>query len=296
MFSPDPLLHSNLTSLPLIGRGKVRDIYAVGEDKLLLLQSDRVSAFDVIMNDPIPNKGFILTEMSKYWFNITSPLVENHLTDIKPEDVVTRKEQSQVQGRSLVVQKYNPIPIEAVVRGYLAGSGWEDYRSSGSVCGIKLPENLRHAEQLTHPIFTPATKANPAEHDQNISFNSMCKFIGKEVAIKIKNKSLEIYEHATSIAASKGLIIADTKFEFSQKDDGKLVLIDEVLTPDSSRYWRVSDYQSNALHMSLDKQFIRDWLKKQSWNKKPPPPKLPVDIVMGAQQKYQELSNLFKIF
>ncbi len=288
---------SNLTSLPLLARGKVRDNYAVGSDRLLMVASDRISAFDVIMGQPIPDKGALLTQMALFWFAKLGHICPNHLTGDAPESVVAPTEVAQVQGRSMLVKRLQPIPVEAVVRGYLAGSGWAEYQASRSVCGVPLPAGLRNASKLPEPIFTPAAKAAVGEHDENITYQQVGQSIGANLAEKIRATSLQLYSCATKIAASKGIIIADTKFEFGLDADGALVLMDEVLTPDSSRYWPVEGYEA-ALHEgrnppSYDKQFLRDWLEHaqvngQPWNKAAPAPALPQDIIEKTAAKYQE--------
>ena len=284
-----PLYESNLASLPRIGRGKVRDIYSVGADKMLLVTSDRLSAFDVVLGDPIPDKGRVLTAMANFWFEKLGHVVPNHLTGIDPESLVSLgEEKAQVRGRSIVVKKLQPLPIEAVVRGYLIGSGWKDYQQTGAVCGIQLPKGLQQAAKLAEPIFTPATKAEMGEHDENISFEQMAKTIGAELAAKVRDVSLRLYKEAADFAATKGIIIADTKFEFGLDEKNTLVLIDEALTADSSRFWPAAEYKVGISPPSFDKQFVRDYLETLTWNKKPPAPKLPADVLAKTSQKYQE--------
>ena len=284
-----PLYESNLKSLPKIGSGKVRDIYAVGEDKMLIVTSDRLSAFDVILGDPIPEKGRVLTEMANFWFEKLGHIVPNHLTGIDPESLVPLgEEKAQVRGRSIVVRKLKPLPIEAVVRGYIIGSGWKDYQQTGAVCGIQLPKGLQQAAKLEEPIFTPATKAEMGEHDENISFEQMAKTIGAELAAKVREVSLKLYKEAADFAATKGIIIADTKFEFGLDDKNTLVLIDEVLTADSSRFWPASEYKVGISPPSFDKQFVRDYLETLTWDKKPPAPKLPAEVLAKTSEKYRE--------
>ena len=284
-----PLYESNLKSLPKIGSGKVRDIYAVGEDKMLIVTSDRLSAFDVILGDPIPEKGRVLTEMANFWFEKLGHIVPNHLTGIDPESLVPLgEEKAQVRGRSIVVKKLKPLPVEAVVRGYLIGSGWKDYQQTGAVCGIQLPKGLQQAAKLAEPIFTPATKAEMGEHDENISFEQMAKIIGVELAAKVREVSLKLYKEAADFAATKGIIIADTKFEFGLDDKNTLVLIDEVLTADSSRFWPASEYKVGISPPSFDKQFVRDYLETLTWDKKPPAPKLPAEVLAKTSEKYRE--------
>ena len=284
---------SQLTSLPLLARGKVRDNYAVGNDRILMVASDRISAFDVIMGEPIPGKGALLTQMALWWFEQLKDIVPNHLTGDAPESVVAPGEVAQVQGRSMLVKRLQPIPVEAVVRGYLAGSGWKEYQDSRSVCGVPLPEGLQNASKLPAPIYTPAAKAAVGEHDENITFERTEQMIGPELAAKIRDVSIRLYERAAAIALAKGIIIADTKFEFGLDDAGQLVLMDEVLTPDSSRYWPADSYQEGSNPPSFDKQFLRDWLEQaqvdgQPWNKQPPAPRLPDEVIAQTAAKYRE--------
>ena len=283
---------SSLTSLPLLARGKVRDNYAVGEDRILMVASDRLSAFDVIMGEPIPGKGKLLTQMALFWFDKLGHLCPNHLTGDAPESVVTPEEVAQVKDRSMLVKRLKPIPVEAVVRGYLAGSGWQEYQASQSVCGVPLPAGLTNAAKLPAPIFTPAAKAAMGEHDENITFAQMEAITGPALAAQIRDISIRIYEAAAAIALEKGMIIADTKFEFGLDTDGTLVLMDEVLTPDSSRYWPVEGYadalRTGANPPSYDKQFVRDWLETQAWDKTPPAPRLPNEVVAKTAAKYRE--------
>ena len=284
-----PLYESSLKSLPKIGSGKVRDIYAVGSDKMLIVTSDRLSAFDVVLGDPIPEKGRVLTEMANFWFARLAHVVPNHLTGIDPESVVSGDdEKAQVRGRSIVVKKLKPLPVEAVVRGYIIGSGWKDYQQTGAVCGIQLPKGLQQAAKLAEPIFTPATKAEMGEHDENISFEQMAKLVGEDMAKKVRDVSLRLYKEAADFAATKGIIIADTKFEFGLDEKGSLVLIDEVLTADSSRFWPASEYKVGISPPSFDKQFVRDYLETLTWNKKPPAPKLPAEVLAKTSEKYRE--------
>jgi phosphoribosylaminoimidazole-succinocarboxamide synthase len=282
------LLQSNIRSLSLVYRGKVRDSYAVGDDKLLLITSDRLSAFDVVMNQPIPDKGRVLNAMSNFWFEKLAHIVPNHLTGIDPESVVAPAEREQVRGRAVVVMRLKPIPVEAVVRGYLIGSGWKDYQRTGEVCGIELPPGLQLASRLPEPIFTPATKAEIGAHDENITFERAMSAIGAELAFKVRTESLALYRAAADYALTRGIIIADTKFEFGTDADGHLRLMDEVLTADSSRFWPADDYEEGVSPPSFDKQFVRDWLEAQHWNKTPPPPDLPPDIVERTADKYRE--------
>jgi phosphoribosylaminoimidazole-succinocarboxamide synthase len=291
-------LHTSaLTSLPLLARGKVRDNYAVGDDRILMVASDRISAFDVIMGQPIPGKGELLTQMALFWFDKLGPkglnLCPIHLTGDAPESVVTPEEVPQVRGRSMLVKRLKPIPVEAVVRGYLAGSGWKEYQDGQSVCGVKLPAGLKNASKLPEPIYTPAAKAAAGEHDENITFERTVEMIGPDLAARIRDISIAIYKVASEIAAKKGIIIADTKFEFGLDSDGTLVLMDEVLTPDSSRYWPAESYLEGVNPPSYDKQFLRDWLEQaqvggKPWSKTPPAPHLPREVIEKTAAKYQE--------
>ena len=281
------LFESTLKSLKKIGKGKVRDIYAVGDDKMLIVASDRLSAFDVVLADPIPDKGKVLNQMANFWFERLGHIVPNQLTGIDPESVVTPEEQPQVKGRSVVVKKLKPLPIEAVVRGYLIGSGWKDYQKTGAVCGIELPGGLQQAQKLPQPIFTPATKAESG-HDENISFEEVVKLIGKPLAEKVRDVSIRLYKEASEYAATKGIIIADTKFEFGLSPSNELVLIDEVLTADSSRFWPADSDQVGISPPSYDKQYVRDYLETLTWDKTPPAPKLPPDVISRTAQKYRE--------
>lgn len=283
------LYQSTIHSLPLLGRGKVRDNYAVGEDKILIVTSDRLSAFDVVMNEPIPAKGKVLNQMSDFWFDKLSVIVPNHLTGIAPESVVKPEEADQVRGRAVVAKKLKPILVEAVVRGYLIGSGWKDYQSSGAVCGIPLPQGLRLADKLAAPIFTPAAKADLGEHDENISFAEMETRLGKELAAKMRDISIALYQAAADYAATRGIIIADTKFEFGLDEHGVLHLMDEVLTADSSRFWPADSYAPGISPPSFDKQFVRDYLETlKDWNKTAPAPALPADVIEKTGAKYRE--------
>jgi phosphoribosylaminoimidazole-succinocarboxamide synthase len=288
---------SSITSLPLLARGKVRDNYAVGKDRLLMVASDRISAFDVILGEPIPGKGALLTQMALFWFAKLGHICPNHLTGDAPESVVTPAEVPQVAQRSMLVKRLKPIPVEAVVRGYLAGSGWAEYQATQSVCGVALPAGLKNASKLPEPIFTPAAKAAQGEHDENISFEKVVEVVGADLAEKIKRISIEIYQTTAAFALTKGIIIADTKFEFGLDDNGTLTLMDEVLTPDSSRYWPIEGYQAafaaGLNPPSYDKQFVRDWLEAvringKPWDKTPPAPRLPDDVIAKTAAKYQE--------
>ncbi|MDR3455009.1 MAG: phosphoribosylaminoimidazolesuccinocarboxamide synthase [Rhodoferax sp.] len=293
MTSPAPSLHtSSLKSLPLLARGKVRDNYAVGTDRILMVASDRISAFDVIMGEPIPGKGVLLTQMALFWFDKLGHLCPNHLTGEAPESVVTPDEVAQVKDRSMLVKRLKPIPVEAVVRGYLAGSGWKEYQQDQSVCGVPLPPGLKNASKLPAPIYTPAAKAAMGHHDENITFERTVEVIGPILAAQIRDISIAIYKAAFEIALAKGIIIADTKFEFGLDEAGTLILMDEVLTPDSSRYWPVEGYDAafavGENPPSYDKQFLRDWLETQPWDKTPPAPRLPREVVEKTAAKYQE--------
>ena len=293
-----PALHTSaLTSLPLLARGKVRDNYAVGDDRILMVASDRISAFDVIMGQPIPGKGELLTKMALWWFEQLGPqglnLCPIHLTGQSPESVVLPSEVPQVAGRSMLVKRLKPIPVEAVVRGYLAGSGWKEYQQGQAVCGVALPPGLKNASKLPAPIYTPAAKAAVGEHDENITFERTVEMIGPELAARIRDLSLAIYQAAAAIAAKKGIIIADTKFEFGLDADGTLTLMDEVLTPDSSRYWPAESYAEGGNPPSFDKQFLRDWLEQATvggklWDKTPPAPHLPREVIEKTAAKYAE--------
>ncbi|WAC73589.1 phosphoribosylaminoimidazolesuccinocarboxamide synthase [Roseateles sp. SL47] len=284
---------SSITSLPLIARGKVRENYAVGEDRILMIASDRISAFDVIMNEPIPGKGALLTQMALFWFDKLDGIVPNHLTGDDPLSVVTPAEQDQVRGRAMLVKRLKPLPIEAVVRGYLAGSGWSEYKASGTVCGVQLPPGLHNASKLPEPIFTPATKADMGDHDENIDFERCASIIGRDMAERVRDIAIQLYRRAADYALTKGIIIADTKFEFGLDADGTLTLMDEVLTPDSSRYWPAESYAVGSNPPSYDKQFLRDWLEQatvdsQPWGKVAPPPTLPAEVIANTSAKYQE--------
>lgn len=283
------LHESNLTSLKFLHRGKVRDLYEVDADHLLIVQTDRLSAFDVILDDPIPGKGEVLTAVSNFWFDKLGHVIPNHLSGIAPESVVkTEEERAQVRGRSFVTKKLKPLPIEAIVRGYLVGSGWKDYKKTGAVCGIELPAGLQEAQKLPQPLFTPSTKAAVGDHDENISFAQAVDLLGAEMAEQVKNATLALYTEAADYAATRGIIIADTKFEFGTDADGKLYLIDEALTPDSSRFWPADQYKVGCNPPSFDKQFVRDWLETSGWNKQPPAPRIPADVLQKTADKYRE--------
>ncbi|MFZ5509967.1 MAG: phosphoribosylaminoimidazolesuccinocarboxamide synthase [Pseudomonadota bacterium] len=284
-----PLFESSLTSLKLLGRGKVRDIYAVDESHMLIVTTDRLSAFDVVLPDPIPDKGRVLTEVSNFWFRRLAGIVPNHLTGIDPEAVVSGEaERAQVRGRAIVVKRLKPLPIEAVVRGYLIGSGWKDYQKTGAVCGIALPPGLKLAQKLPEPLFTPATKAEMGAHDENISFQQVEQLVGAARAAQVRDVALRLYREAAGYARGRGILIADTKFEFGTDQAGTLHLIDEALTPDSSRFWPADQYREGISPPSFDKQFVRDYLETLDWDKKAPGPRLPVDIIEKTSAKYRE--------
>jgi phosphoribosylaminoimidazole-succinocarboxamide synthase len=293
MHRSDPLFESAIPALPLLGRGKVRDIYGVDEGHLLIVTTDRLSAYDVVLPDPIPGKGRILTGISNFWFRMMSEVVPNHLTGRSMESVVEDSAlHRSLAGRSIVVKRLRPLPIEAVVRGYLIGSGWRDYQATGSLCGIPLPAGLRQADRLPQTLFTPATKAEAGLHDENISFDDVRKLLGARLAEQVRDLSIAIYERAVRHAESRGIIIADTKFEFGQDEEGRLYLIDEVLTPDSSRFWPADEYRTGISPPSFDKQFVRDYLDTLDWNHAPPGPSLPPDVVAGTARKYQEAFDI----
>ncbi len=286
------LFESGLADLELLHRGKVRDIYDVDEDHLLIVTSDRLSAFDVVLPQPIPGKGEILTRVANFWFDRTANLIPNHLSDKTLEQVVPDAgERRALAGRGIVVKKLKPLPIEAIVRGYLIGSGWKDYQKTGAVCGIALPENLRQADRLPEAIYTPSTKAQAGAHDENISYRQTIELLGEELAGQVRDLSLEIYTSAVDYAAARGVIIADTKFEFGLDENNTLHLIDEVLTPDSSRFWPMAQYQPGASPPSFDKQFVRDYLETLDWDKTPPAPQLPEEIITRTAQKYAEVEQ-----
>ncbi|WP_396270441.1 phosphoribosylaminoimidazolesuccinocarboxamide synthase [Ideonella sp.] len=290
----DNALHtSSLHSLPLLASGKVRDNYAVGHDRLLMIATDRLSAFDVVMGEPIPGKGALLTKMALFWFDKLGHVVPNHLTGEDPLSVVAADERAQVEGRAMLVKRLKPLPVEAVVRGYLAGSGWKEYQQNKQVCGVPLPAGLQNASKLPEPIFTPATKAEMGDHDENISFAQMVSIIGEDLATRVRDVSIRLYSEAAAYALTKGIIIADTKFEFGLDEQGTLTLMDEVLTPDSSRYWPVEGWKEGANPPSYDKQFVRDWLESaqvdgEPWNKQAPAPALPAEVTAHTAKKYRE--------
>ena len=283
------LYESSIKSLPLVGRGKVRDMYAVGGDRLLIVTTDRLSAFDVVLPDAIPGKGEVLTQMSNFWFKKLRHIVPNHLNGVAPETVIQGAEEAaQVRGRAVVVKRLKPLPIEAVVRGYLSGSGWKDYQQTGAVCGIPLPKGLKQAAKLPEVIFTPATKAVAGAHDENISFVQVERMLGKDLAAKVRDASIRLYREAADFARERGIIIADTKFEFGTDANGNLVLIDEALTADSSRFWPADEYRPGISPPSYDKQYVRDYLETLSWTKTPPAPKLPTEVIARTSEKYRE--------
>lgn len=287
-----PVLESRLKSLRLLHRGKVRDLYEIDAERMLIIQTDRLSAFDVILPTPIPGKGRVLTAMSNFWFHKLGHVIPNHLLDIAPESVVSADEIDQVEGRAFVVRRLKALPVEAIVRGYVAGSGWKDYQKTGMICGIPLPAGLKEAQQLPQPIFTPSTKAAVGTHDENIPFSVMEQQIGAKLAAKVRDKAVQLYAEAAAYAKSRGIIIADTKFEFGVDRAGELYLIDEALTPDSSRFWPQASYQVGMSPPSFDKQFVRDWLEAHKWNKQPPAPVLPDDVLNRTGEKYEEALRL----
>ncbi|MDH5513483.1 MAG: phosphoribosylaminoimidazolesuccinocarboxamide synthase [Gammaproteobacteria bacterium] len=286
---PDTLFQSDINSLRLRNRGKVRDIYDVDDRHLLIITTDRLSAFDVVLPDPIPGKGAVLTAMSNFWFRRIGSTIPSQVTGLSLDKVIKDPaERRQAEGRSVIVKKLKPLPVEAVVRGYLAGSGWKEYQATGKVCGIKLPAGMKEAERLPEPLFTPSTKAEAGQHDENISFEQAAQLLGKDMAEKVKNASLAIYKECAAFALTRGIIIADTKFEFGLDENGTLTLIDEVLTPDSSRFWPADSYRPGASPPSYDKQYVRDYLESLGWNKKPPAPKLPPEVIAKTAEKYRE--------
>jgi phosphoribosylaminoimidazole-succinocarboxamide synthase len=290
--SEQAIQETSLRSLPLLHRGKVRDLYAIDDEHLLVIQTDRLSAFDVILPTPIPGKGKVLTAVSNFWFAKLGHVIPNHLTGIDPESVVAPAERPQVAGRAFVVRRLQPLPIEAIVRGYVAGSGWKDYRASGAICGIALPAGLQEASKLPQPIFTPSTKAPKGTHDENILYAEAERLLGATRAAEVRDAAIRLYREAADFAATKGIIIADTKFEFGTDAAGKLYLIDEALTPDSSRFWPRDQYRVGISPPSFDKQFVRDWLEAQHWNKQPPAPALPADVLAKTAAKYEEAARL----
>ena len=289
MHTADALFESSIPSLPLIGRGKVRDIYSVDDDHLLIVATDRLSAFDVVLPDPVPGKGDVLTQISLFWFRMMADIVDNQLTALTVDDVIDdAKLRDHLRTRALVVKRLKPLPIEAVVRGYLTGSGWRDYLDTGQLCGIKLPSGMHQAEPLPEILFTPASKAAAAEHDENIDFADVTRLIGERLAVRVRDISIQIYERAAEFALERGIIIADTKFEFGLDTEGRLYLIDEVLTPDSSRFWPVDEYEIGISPPSFDKQFVRDYLETLPWDKTAPGPELPPEVLQQTSDKYRE--------
>lgn len=284
----ETLYQSELKSLSLLNRGKVRDIYAVGKDHLLIVATDRISAFDVILPNPVPGKGAVLTSVSNFWFERMQGQVANHFSDLALEDVLTADEVAQVSGRASLVKKLAPLPIEAIVRGYIIGSGWKDYQKSGKVCGIELPAGLQQAQQLPEPIYTPSTKAEMGEHDENISYDATVKLVGEDIAAQVRDIAISIYKQAAEYARTRGIIIADTKLEFGLDENDQLVLIDEVLTPDSSRFWPADEYQTGISPPSFDKQYVRDYLETLDWDKQAPGPELPEEVLRNTADKYRE--------
>jgi phosphoribosylaminoimidazole-succinocarboxamide synthase len=292
MTNDNAILETKLSSLQFLHRGKVRDLYAVGDDKLLVIQTDRLSAFDVILPVPIPGKGRVLTELSNFWFKKLGHVIPNHLTGIAPESVVSEADRAQVAGRAMVVKKLKPLLVEAVVRGYIIGSGWSDYKKTGAVCGIQLPAGLQQAQKLPQVLFTPSSKAPAGEHDENITYTDVEKLVGEKLAAQVRDVSIRLYSEAADFAATRGVIIADTKFEFGVDANNNLVLIDEILTPDSSRFWPAAEYRTGISPPSFDKQIIRDWLETTTWNKKPPAPTPPPEVLAKTSDKYREVQRL----
>jgi phosphoribosylaminoimidazole-succinocarboxamide synthase len=289
MNTNDVLFESSVPELPLLGRGKVRDIYSVDDNHLLIVTTDRLSAYDVVLPDPIPGKGQVLTQISLFWFRMMADIIDSQLTELTVDDVIKDPEtREQLRGRSLVVRRLRPLPIEAVVRGYLIGSGWRDYLETGRVCGIDLPRGLELAQQLPRPLFTPASKAAAGDHDENISFEAVVDLIGEKLAQRVRDVSIQIYRRAAAYALERGIIIADTKFEFGLDDEGRLHIIDEALTPDSSRFWPVEGYKVGISPPSFDKQFVRDYLDTLDWDKTAPGPELPADVLQKTGNKYRE--------
>jgi len=292
MTSYTAVFETNLASLPFLYRGKVRDIYEIDADRLLVVQTDRLSAFDIILPTPVPGKGRMLTAMSEFWFHRLAHVIPNHLLDTTAESIVSGDDLNQVKGRSMVVRRLTPLPVEAIVRGYVAGSGWKDYQKTQAICGIALPAGLREADKLAEPIFTPSTKAAIGDHDENISYADVEELVGAEHAAKMRKIAIQLYSEAAEYAATRGIIIADTKFEFGVDPAGKLYLIDEALTSDSSRFWARDQYRPGSSPPSFDKQFVRNWLEAENWNKKPPAPGLPDDILVKTVAKYEEALRL----
>ena len=290
--SGEPVFETRIENLEFIGRGKVRDIYAIDDAHMLIVTTDRLSAFDVIFNEPVPDKGKLLTEVSNFWFSRTGDLIDNHLTDLDLRDYVSADDYALLAPRSILVRRLRTLPVEAVVRGYVIGSGWKDYQASGAICGIELPPGLPQAAQLAEPIFTPATKAEVGDHDINIDFDAVVERIGSRHAKRIREISIALYQHAAAYTRERGIIIADTKFEFGVDENDELVLIDEILSPDSSRYWPAEEYRTGISPPSFDKQFVRDYLETLDWNKTPPPPPLPAEIIDRTREKYQQVRDI----
>jgi len=286
------IFETRLDNLELIGRGKVRDIYAIDDDHMLIVTTDRFSAFDVVFAEPIPHKGELLTEISNFWFARTADTIANHLTGLDLRDYVSAEDYALLHGRSIIVRRMQTLPLEAIVRGYVIGSGWKDYQATGAICGIRLPAGLQQAEQLPEPIFTPSSKAEVGNHDINVSFDQIVAKIGADKAQQVRDKSLQLYRQAADYASERGIIIADTKFEFGVDENDEVVLIDEILTPDSSRYWPADEYRVGISPPSFDKQFVRDYLETLDWDKTPPAPPLPAEIVARSQQKYQQIRDI----
>lgn len=284
----EALFESELSSLELLNRGKVRDIYAAPDDHLVIVATDRISAFDVVLPDPVPGKGAVLTSLSAFWFSRFAGTVASHISDRRLSDLLDAEELAQVDGRAMLVKRLKPLPIEAIVRGYIIGSGWKDYQATGKVCGIELPPGLAQAQQLPQPIYTPSTKAEAGAHDENIDFDATVELVGRELAEQVRDTALSIYREAAEFAGDRGILIADTKLEFGTDDDGKLVLIDEVLTPDSSRFWPAEGYATGISPPSFDKQYVRDYLETLDWNKRPPGPELPPEVIANTAAKYRE--------
>jgi phosphoribosylaminoimidazole-succinocarboxamide synthase len=292
LMNDEAIFETRIGNLELIARGKVRDIYAIGADHMLIVTTDRFSAFDVVFDEPIPRKGELLTEVSNFWFERTAGLISNHLSNLDLRDYVSAEDYQRLQARSIIVKRLETLPVEAIVRGYVIGSGWKDYQASGAICGIELPSGLQQAAQLPEPIFTPSTKAEVGDHDINVSFDEVVAKIGADKANAIRDKSIQLYRQAADFARERGIIIADTKFEFGVDEGGELVLIDEILTPDSSRYWPADEYRVGISPPSYDKQFVRDYLETLDWDKTPPAPRLPAEIVEKTMQKYQQVRDI----
>ena len=286
------IFETNIENLDLIARGKVRDIYRIDDQHMLIVSTDRLSAFDVVFPQPIPQKGELLTRISNFWFSRTSKMVENHLSKLKLQDYVSKQDYKRLASRSIIVKQLKTLPVEAIVRGYIIGSGWKDYTASGAICGIQLPAGLQQAEQLSEPIFTPSTKASVGDHDTNVSFGQVVDLIGEEKSNQVREITIQLYQSAANYARSRGIIIADTKFEFGIDEHDQLVLIDEILTPDSSRFWPADQYRVGISPPSFDKQFIRDYLETLDWDKTPPAPSIPQDIIDKTRLKYQQVHDI----